>query len=94
MTGISVAITGKSPTMKTLERRHDVLIGWIHERVRKGSYNVIHTRTDHMTADICTKPFTDVNLWKRFCMFANVYFLQENHDSNFNPDNSWIEEKP
>ena len=54
-TAIVGARTGKNPTMKTLERGFGVVIGWINEQIAKGFFNIIHTRTRHMSADIYTK---------------------------------------
>ena len=54
-TGIRGACTGKNPTMKTLERGHGVSVGWIHEKIETREYNLIHTSTDVMAADIYTK---------------------------------------
>ena len=80
--------------MKTLERGHGVSIAWIHERVTQGDYNVIHTRTDHETADIATKTFTDVRLWCRLRMLVNVYSPEQRKRGDYNPDNSYLPEKP
>jgi hypothetical protein len=70
---IHIAGTGVNKTMKTLERNFGCKIGWIHERIRDGYYNLIHTRTKDMTADIYTKGFTDAVLWTRLRRLCNIY---------------------
>ncbi len=56
---ITAASTGKNPTMKTLERCFGVSVAWINEQMRSGDYNMVHTRTHDMSADIYIKGFTD-----------------------------------
>ena len=46
-TALTVAATGKNPTMKTLERCHGVSVASIHQGVLDGVYNWIHTRSEH-----------------------------------------------
>ena len=62
--------------MKTLERIFGVEIGWIFERLEEHSYDLIHTRTDYMTADIYTKEFECKWLWARLrrliCVFTKT----------------------
>ena len=67
------ARTGKNPTMTTLERGHGVQIGWINERLVSGDYNLIHTRTQHMAADIYTKYFSNPETWQRLLLLIHVY---------------------
>jgi hypothetical protein len=59
--------------MKPLDRNPGISVGWIHEKIVEGSYNFIHTRTEHMSADIYTKSFTDFGLWQRLKMLINIY---------------------
>ena len=51
---IQVGQSGKNPSMKPLDRNPGISVGWIHEKIVEGSYNFIHTRTEHMAADIYT----------------------------------------
>ena len=46
------ARTGKNPTMTTLERGFGVSIAYIHDRVTSGDFNLIHTESRDMSADI------------------------------------------
>ncbi len=54
-TAIVAARTGKNPTMTTLERGFGVSIAYIHDRVMSGEFNLIHTESRDMSADIYTK---------------------------------------
>ena len=76
-TAIAGVWSGKNPTMKTLERGHGVSIGWLHEWVATGDYNLVHTRSTNMTADIFTKPFIDPVTWTRLRRLVNVYTPDE-----------------
>ena len=78
-TAITAMASGKNPTMKTLERQHGVIIAWIHNELLDGRYNVVHTSTDHMTADLFTKTFTDAVLWGRLRKFVNFHLHDLGH---------------
>ena len=91
-TAIAGVRSGKNPTMKTLERGHGVSIGWLHERVATGDYNLVHTRTTNMTADIFTKPFTDPVTWTRLRRLVNVYTPEEMENLILNPDYNDVNE--
>ena len=79
--------------MKTLETCHGFSVASIHQGVLDGVYNWIHTRSEHMTADIFTKPFAQPALWARLKMLINIYSPSQIAKVEFNPDNSWIEPK-
>ena len=66
--------------MKTLERNHGVVLGWMHERVKAGDYNLIHTRSEDMSADLYTKAFTQRPLWTRLRKLVNIYTPEEIED--------------
>lgn len=85
-TCIQSARTGKNQTMKTLERGFGVSIGWINEKINSGMYNLIHTRTDDMSADIYTKCIQDHNTWRHLKRIINVYSPQEVDEGSFDPD--------
>jgi len=84
-TAIIGARTGKNPTMKTLERGHGVSIAWINERIISEEYNLIHTGTKYMTADIYTKGFVNKVLWDRLRKLINVYSPKEIEELQFTP---------
>ena len=92
-TCITVARTGKNPTMKFLERGHGVSIGWIHHRIDGGWYNMIHTRTEHMAADVYTKAFVDPNKWDRLRKLINVFTPRERELGELCPDNTGLPER-
>ena len=92
-TCITVARTGKNPTMKFLERGHGISIGWIHDRIEQGWYNMIHTRTEHMTADIYTKAFNEPRKWDRLRLLVNVFTPDELSSGNLCPANSDLPER-
>ena len=62
-TAIIGAREGKNLKMKTLERSFGVSVGWINEQLEKGSYDLVHTSTNHMTADIDTKCMDAADQW-------------------------------
>ena len=64
------------------------MIGWINERLTTGDYNLIHTRTQHMSADIYTKYFSNPETWQRLLMLINVYTPEQLAAGVFNPINS------
>ena len=84
-TAIAGARSGKNPTMKTLERGHGVSVGWINERIVSGNYNLIHTRTKHMSADIYTKAFANPETWHRLRKLISIYSPEELASNSFNP---------
>lgn len=73
--------------MKYLERYDGIKIGVIYERVHTGEHNIIHTRSENMTADIYTKPFPNHQLltWNRLRMLINLYTRQQISEMNSNP---------
>ena len=71
-TAITAVRTNKNQTMKTLERNHGVVLGWMHERVKEGNYNLIHTRSEDMSADLFTKAFTQKVIWTKLRKLVNI----------------------
>ena len=72
--------------MKTLERGFGVDIAWNHARVESGDYDLIHTRSSHMAADIFTKPFPGPAPWTRLRRLINIYSPQELAEGWLSPD--------
>ena len=72
--------------MKTLERGFGVSIGWINERVSSGWYNLIHTRTRDMAADIQTKCVADPQSWRHLRSIINVYSPEDLEQGNLDLD--------
>ena len=89
-TAIVGARTGKNPTMKTLERGFGVQIGWICEKIASGDFNIIHTGTKHMSADIYTKCAQNPLLWECQKKLINVFSRADIEAGNFNPDAEWL----
>ena len=87
---MTCARTGKNAQMKYLERYDGIKIGVIYERVHTGEHNIIHTRSENMTADIYTKPFPNgqSTLWKRLRMLINLYTRDQANAMEFNPHNN------
>ena len=71
-TAVTVAATGNNPTVKTLERTYCVSVDSIHQGVPEGVYTWIHTRSEHMTADVFTKPFAQPHVFMRLKMLINI----------------------
>ena len=84
-TCIQSARTGKNQTMKTLERGFGVIIGWINEMINSGRYNLRHTGTDDMSADLYTKCIHDQNVWRHLKRIINVYDPKEVENGDFDP---------
>ncbi len=78
--------------MQPLDQIPGINVGWVHAKVADGSYNMIHTRTEHMTADLYTKSFKDFALWGRLKMLANIYSPKQMDANPWvpNPDNRHI----
>jgi hypothetical protein len=80
------ARASKNPTMRTLERCFGVRVGWIYQRVTSGDYNLIHTNTKHMCADIYTKAMPNPVLFNRLRKLINICTEEEVAAGDFNPD--------
>ena len=78
-TCISCLRSGTNKTMKTLERGFGVDIAWNHDRIESGDYDLIHTRSSHMAADIFTKPFSGPAPWTRLrrCIATRPWLPKE-----------------
>ena len=85
-TAIIGARTGKNPTMKTLERGFGIDIGWNNERIISGDYELIHTSTKHMIADIYTKCMANPEDWHILRRLVGIFTEEEIDDGDFNPD--------
>ena len=81
-TAIMGVKTGKNPTMKTLERGHGVSISWLHEKCCGDTpeYQIIHTGTKDMTADLYTKRICDEPTWNTLRRLINVFHEKEVKD--------------
>ena len=61
------------------------MIGWTHERVKAGDYNLNHTSPGDMSADLYTKAFTQKPIWTKVRKLVNIYTPEEIKDGNLNP---------
>ena len=91
-TAIQGVRNGKNPTMETLERIFGTKIGRMHEQVMgpklDGSgtyYNLIHTGSKHMSADIYTKGFMDSRTFGNLRQLINVFTPEQLVKGDFNP---------
>ena len=64
--------------MKTLERGFGVDIAWNHDRIESGDYDLIHTRSSHMAADIFTKPVEKAKFVRMRDYIMNVHSTLRN----------------
>ncbi len=64
--------TGRSPSMRYLQRTHRVSVAWIKEVCDQPHVRVEYTSSDAMAADIFTKGFTDIHRWHHACAPINV----------------------
>ena len=85
-TAIIGARTGKNPTMKTLERGFGINIGWNNERILSGDYDLIHTSTKHMIADIYTKCMANTDDWNILRKLVGIFTDDEIENGDFSPD--------
>ena len=85
-TAIIGARTGKNPTMKTLERGFGINIGWNNERIMSGDYELIHTSTKHMIADIYTKCMANPDDWSILRRLVGIFEKSEWEAGDFSPD--------
>ena len=65
--------TGRNPTMKPLHRVHRVSIGYLHERLADGLFNIEYEDTNKMAADAYTKGFTDATKWRSLLPLIGIY---------------------
>ena len=77
ITCIIAYTTGKSPTMKDLERCFGVSLAWGHQRMMAGDYIMVRTRSHDMSADIYTKGFLNRTLFRRLKLLTNLYTTKE-----------------
>ena len=54
---MQVITTGNNPTMRHLERVHNVAVKWIHELYSNNHFAVTRVDSNAQAADIFTKPF-------------------------------------
>ena len=69
-TMISVARTGKNPTMRHIKRTHGISIAWLHEMFQRKEYALVYELSSKMAADIYTKAFIR---WKHACILVNLF---------------------
>ena len=85
-TAIIGARTAKNPTMKTLERGFGIDIGWNNSRILSGDYELIHTSTKHMIADIYTKAMCNAEDWNILRKLVGIFTEEEFNSGDYNPD--------
>ena len=69
---IGVVRSGRNPTMRHLERTHEISITSLHEHFSKDHFVLMYEITAKMAADIHTKGFTNPLAWKKACMLINL----------------------
>ena len=75
--------TGKAPSMRHLNRTHNVDIAWLHERHEDKAFVLHDCDSASMRADIFTKPFTDKVKWSHACtQIAHVYVESKVRDNS------------
>merc|ERR1712066_88011 len=57
----------------------------MHERVKARDYNLIHTRSGDISADVYTKAFTQKSIWTKLRRPVNIYTPEETKNGDFNP---------
>ena len=72
---ISVAKTGKNPTMRHMGRTHGVSLSWLTDEIKQGRLDLGYIKTDRMAADIFTKfyPKAKKETWKKMCMLVSIH---------------------
>ena len=72
---ISIARTGKNPTMRHMGRTHGVSLSWLTGELRDGRLDLGYIVTTSMTADIFTKfyPSCKKEIWKQVCTLISVH---------------------
>ena len=80
-TMIQVCKSGKNPTMRHLGRTHRVSISWLHERFAERWHDLRYILSEHQTADIFTKAFSEATKWDSNLKLIRVY------------DNKYIKER-
>ena len=81
---ISTNLSGKNGQMKELERAFGVYVSWNCSRLNSGDYEIGHTRSHAMIADISTKGFDDACLYARLLLLMNLYSPQQWRDDVIN----------
>ena len=64
---IAVMKTGRSPTMRAINRTHRICISWMHETCSKDLFMLRYVKSDEQAADIFTKAYTDFRKWDAVC---------------------------
>ena len=60
---VQVVTTGNNPTMRHVERAHNVSVKWLHEQHQRGVYKMERADASVQAADIFTKPCTGKQKW-------------------------------
>ena len=68
----SVACSGRNPTMRHLERAHEISICSLHEHFQCAHFVLMSEITSKMAADIHTKGFKNPLAWQRACVLINL----------------------
>ena len=64
--------SGRSPTMRYLERTHQICVRWLHETCANPRIRLFYEESLRMAADIYTKSFTDLARWTHACALIQV----------------------
>ena len=62
---IRIMESGKSPAFRHTDKTQRINLGWVAEQFRRKHYDLAYISTLLQSADILTKPFTNIDKWKR-----------------------------
>ena len=69
---IGVVRSRRNPTMRHLQRTHEISIASLHEHFQRDHFLLIYEISAKMAADIHTKGFKNPLAWKKACMLINL----------------------
>ena len=66
---IAIIRSGKNPTMRHIQRTHDVSVKWLSDqfKILKHRLKLINCDTNEQSADIFTKAFDNKDKWTKVC---------------------------
>ena len=90
-----IIITGRNPSMRYMSRTQRIDVAWLNERFSGGDFGFVTCPSEFQAADIMTKSFTDVVVWKRNLMlighFESGKWMRDD-DNGFSKKPSKVEE--